>query len=396
MKTIKLLLLFGLIMVGIAVIIQVALLFNNLKSEINFALANAISTDLNRRVASSDLGVRVGGNSSEPVYTQGIPILEADKKEFILYNDTIRRENLVFNDNIFHQTVLRKLSPIEVPTLDSIFHSMMKQKGYVAETSIRYSDLKNNKTYYSKPYIIAIHSSVTKLGVENEMEVQAYVKPSVQWVMNRISVGLWVSIILVIALCIILLFYSIICKKIKPKRVLKALPENNGDSEVMPETDDSSNESAVVDEPYQDIKEETISEAIVSSDVNQVPEEEVSTSAPEIAPVNIKKCIQQLENGNYQVGNFILDTTIKSLIINGESVYIGRRKEYILLLSLLTAPNYYLTTKEVAEKLDISNHKYNNRLNEAVSRLRTFLKEDPDISVVYKDRKGYVLQINEF
>lgn len=392
----KPLLLFGLVIVNIYAITQVVSLFNYLKRETDLILANAINKDLDCRVSTVDLGFRVGGNFSDPVCQNGILITEANKKEFIPYNDTIKRENLVSNDNVFHQTVLRKLSPIEVPTLDSIFYSMMKQKGCVAETSIRYSDLKNNKTYYSKPYIIAIHSSVTKLGVKSEMEVQAYVKPSVQWVMNRISVGLWVSITLAIALFIILLFYSIICKKIKSRWVLKALPENNGDSEVMPETDDSSNESAVVDEPYQDIEEETISEAIVSSDVNQVTEEEVSTSAPEIAPVNIKKCIQQLENGNYQVGNFILDTTIKSLIINGTSVYIGRRKEYILLLSLLTAPNYYLTTKEVAEKLDISNHKYNNRLNEAVSRLRTFLKEDPDISVVYKDRKGYVLQINEF
>lgn len=396
MKTIKLSLLFGLVIVGISVIIQVASLFNNLTSEMNLILADAINKDLSRRISISDLGLRVGMKPISSVPTKGVVISEVDKKNFIPYNDTILRENIVFNDNVSHQTALRKLSPIEAPTLDSIFHSMMKQKGFIAETSIRYSDLKNNKTYYSKPYIIAIHSSVTKLGVKSEMEVQAYVKPSVQWVMNRISVGLWVSITLAIALFIILLFYSIICKKIKSRWVLKALPENNGDSEVMPETDDSSNESAVVDEPYQDIEEETISEAIVSSDVNQVTEEEVSTSAPEIAPVNIKKCIQQLENGNYQVGNFILDTTIKSLVINGKSVYIGRRKEYILLLSLLTAPNYYLTTKEVAEKLDISNHKYNNRLNEAVSRLRTFLKEDPDISVVYKDRKGYVLQINEF
>lgn len=396
MKTIKLLLLFGLVIVGISVIMQVVSLFNNLKSETNLILTSAINKDFTRRVSIADLRVRVGANSSSPLNPKGVTISEADKKEFIPYDDTTRREDLLFNDNIIHQTVLRKLGPIEVPTLDSIFHSMMKQKGCVAKTSIRYSDLKNNKTYYSKPYIIAIHSSVTKLGVENEMEVQAYVKPSVQWVMDSISVGLWASIFLAITLSIILLICSIISKKIKLKMELKALPSNDVYNDVMPETDDSSNESAVVDEPYQDIKEETISEAIVSSDVNQVPEEEVSTSAPEIAPVNIKKCIQQLENGNYQVGNFILDTTIKSLIINGTSVYIGRRKEYILLLSLLTAPNYYLTTKEVAEKLDISNHKYNNRLNEAVSRLRTFLKEDPDISVVYKDRKGYVLQINEF
>lgn len=396
MKTIKLLLLFGLIIVGTTITIQVASIFNNLKSEMNLVLTDAINTDLNRRVSSSDLGVRVGGNSSAPVHSKGIPISEANKKEFIPYNETIRRENLVFNDNIFHQTVLRKLNPIDASTLENIFHSAMEKKGYIAKTSIRYTDITSNKTHYSKPYLITISSSVIKLGVTNEMEVQAYIRPSIQWILNSISATLWFSIILFITLGSILLCYSVIYKRFKSRITLKILSDNNTYNEDIQEVDDIQTEPTVVEiQTYQDILVNTAPSDIIRTDTNQSSNEKVNINTPKAVPISSKKSIEKLENGNYQIGNFILDTTIKCLIFNGESIYIGRRKEYILLFSLLSAPNYYLTTKEVADKLGITNYKYNNRLNEVVSRLRTFLKPDPNLSVVYKDRNGYALQIND-
>ena len=100
------------------------------------------------------------------------------------------------------------------------------------------------------------------------------------------------------------------------------------------------------------------------------------------------------ESGNYLFGKFTLDTKTKVLKWDNVFIDLSKRREFLLLFSLLESPDNSLTKERAAEILEIHNYKYNNQLNTSISRLRAILKPDPSVVVESKKGNGYRLVIS--
>ena len=100
------------------------------------------------------------------------------------------------------------------------------------------------------------------------------------------------------------------------------------------------------------------------------------------------------ESGNYLFGKFTLDTKTKVLKWDNDFIDLSKRREFLLLFSLLESPDNSLTKERAAEILEIHNYKYNNQLNTSISRLRAILKPDPSVVVESKKGNGYRLVIS--
>lgn len=340
--------------------IQLLLVRPALKSELDEMLNDAINIEMVGRLKFSSVHHQMGvyKSSTNNAKKVGIHIVTDIKNEFIPFGDTIRQENIIFNHNILLQSGLRTFSPLDVVKVDKILNSILLEKGLSAKTSIRYLDKQDSCQYFSKRgYWFEIQSSVIEMGIKKEMEVQAFILPSVSWMLKTLSGYVKISYLLFVILSFLLLFYY----HWKQKRVKVVF---------VADTLDGMHITSLLELSIEDSKTDETREKIIRE-----------------IPVYIEKMIRKLDNGDYQIGSFHLDVFRKCLMKDNYCRYIGKRKEYILLQAFLKAQNHCLSSQKIADILDIRNYKFNNQLNAAVTRLRALLKMDPDIEIVFKNEK---------
>lgn len=109
--------------------------------------------------------------------------------------------------------------------------------------------------------------------------------------------------------------------------------------------------------------------------------------------------VEYLSDGNYRIGNLLLNTTRKILIdYSGNRIELGRRQEYVILEAFITAPGHYLSREDIREIRQmhfgvLSNDK---QINTCVSRVRKLLRtRDHRLDILPKRTDGYTLVLNK-
>lgn len=188
-------------------------LLGTYKEIIDKAFESALSIDLGERIASSKLNYREGKIPLSPVDSlrgKGILVQSSKGNIFRSYTKEMNREMTQIDKTAEMQTVTRFLNPIYPARLDSIFTSILKEKGLKVETGILYSDSIAQNNQYTKPdmriYLSSFHTDIIPLGLNNEMTVQAFVRFHPHWLLQkggRLMLGI---IILWVMLCGVYLF----------------------------------------------------------------------------------------------------------------------------------------------------------------------------------------------
>lgn len=349
--------------VCITIFIHLFLICPALKDDLDKMLSEAINIEMIERLNYSSVchQMRVLENPFDSIRKVGIYMITDEIEEFIPFSDTVRRENIIFNHNILLQSGLRKVFPLDVVKIDKILNSILKEKNLSARISIRYLDKQDSCQYFSnRGYWFEVQSSIIEVGIKKEMEVQAFIAPSVSWMLRTLPNSVKISYLLFIILTFILLSYFYW----RLKRVKVAYVTN------IPIV------ICTVDFQKLYIADNGIDEA----DGRIIKE----------IPVYIEKSIRKLDSGDYQIGSFYLDVSRRCLMKDNYCRYVGKRREYTLLMAFLKAKDHSLSVQKVVDILEIKNYKFNNQLNAAITRLRSLLKMDPDIEIVLKKEK-YIL-----
>lgn len=351
MKKIYFALIVTTILTGVSVTIQIRPAYNYLKQEINSIFTKAIEVDLVQRLHSSDA-------------TYGVPPIANTEKLYDLTSYIDSPYSFFTNTGKELHSKLRTAIPINPATLDKILNSILEQKGLKAETSIRYTDIKeNSSTYNRNNHVGTIPSAIIKTGTANEIEIQAFITPSFGWIITTTSGWMEINLILFVLLICIDILFLILKKQHNKKTGLTQL---------------------VTADSKPDLHNEVATSGSLQTKPDNTPQE------TELAPIN--KTIVKLDNGDYQIGLFYLDNK-KQLLINGNiSLCIGKKREYLFLVTLLKAKNHTVSVEKMAEVLGIKNYKDSNQLNESTSRLRKLLKSDPHIEIA-RVKNNYVLSL---
>jgi|GEM_PF-5638567 Response regulators consisting of a CheY-like receiver domain and a winged-helix DNA-binding domain len=299
------------------------------KSEITTIFHDVVDIDLYKRVKSPEVNLRKIENTGIQSDTTGVHFRSETEDRIIPYTEKVTREKVYLDDRQIHHSASRMLKPISTSTLDSLFYSYVINAGFKAETAVIYKDQKDGVNHHSNTdmtiYNVSLHSDLLVFGLEQEVAVQAFVRPTTPLILQRPDALFYLS--LFVAICslggYIFTFYA------KRKRV----------------------------------------------------------------SINGKK-IELLEDGLFQLGDYLVDTTSGLLIYNEVAVDISKRQEYTVLLALLNAPNHHLSKEDVLDLLD-KKEMIGNQTNTCFSRLRSLLKNDPDLLISYRGGHYYLELSNQ-
>ena len=294
------------------------------KSEITTILQDVVDFDLYKRIKSPEVNLRKVENTEIQSDTAGVRFISETENRIIPYTEKVTKEKIYLDDRQIYHSASRMLKPISVSTLDSLFHSYIINAGFKAETAVIYTDKKDGVNHHSNTdmtiYNAPLHSEVLVFGLEQEIAIQAFVRPTTPLILQRLDALFYLS--LFVAICslggYIFTFYA------KRKRV----------------------------------------------------------------NINGKK-IQLLEDGLFQLGDYLVDTTNGLLVYEDVAVDISKRQEYTVLLALLNAPNHHLSKEDVLDLLD-KKKMIGNQTNTCFSRLRSLLKNDPDLLISYRGGHYYL------
>jgi len=306
------------------VVLRHVYIISNTKSEITTILQYVVDIDLYKRITSPEVSFTEVNSINTSSDSVGV-FFKSESEEYIIpYNNERYKEKIALDKRGIHHSASRVLKPISASTLDSIFYSDIIDAGFKAETAVIYTDKKDGVNHHSNTdmtiYNAPLHSEVLVFGLEQEIAIQAFVRPTTPLILQRLDALFYLS--LFIAICslggYIFIFYS------KRKRV------------------------------------------------------------------NISgKKIQLLEDGLFQLGDYLVDTTNGLLVYEDVAVDISKRQEYTVLLALLNAPNHHLSKEDVLDLLD-KKKMIGNQTNTCLSRLRSLLKNDPDLLISYRGGHYYL------
>lgn len=96
-----------------------------------------------------------------------------------------------------------------------------------------------------------------------------------------------------------------------------------------------------------DSKPDLHNEVATSGSLQTKPDN--TPQATELAPIN--KTIVKLDNGDYQIGLFYLDNKKQLLINRNISLCIGKKREYLFLVTLLKAKNHTVSVEKNGRSL---------------------------------------------
>ena len=274
-------------------------------------------------------------NKIIPETKNGIRFQSSSQDTIIPYTQDLTREKIHLDNRYMHHTATRTLNPINPGLLEKRFTSLLDSIGIKAQTGITYYDKKEGKRYHSNSnmyvYSSSFHSTIIPLGLEKEMEIQAFVyfTPS-YWcqpigrhiLYNFIFLGLFI-------------LYSIDSYFAFSKRIITKF---NLQKEKTPQ-------------------------------------------------------IILLPDGNYQIGTIHLNTQDGIITTLKQTTNISKRQEYILLKAFLQAPNFQLSREDIYSLLKKVDEKYSNQVNAIISRLRKLLEDDPNIKIELIDEKVYQIFI---
>lgn len=313
---------------------QIDQIQTNNKSTIEKALRQALDRDLFIRLLDPKVKFQASPITapSNDIPTDGIRFRSETTDTIIPYNEKATREQVHMDNRFIEHSATRMINPIQPERLNDLFVALLDSAGIKAETAIVYLDKKEDKYQYSHPdksfYRLAIQTETISLGLENEIQVQAYVRFAPHWLFQPNGRFLFYNLLLITILLLFLpIYYFLFSEKKKT----------------------------------------------------------INTNKKSIGS------IEKLSNGIYQLGKIKLDT-VKGLLINDkQSLYIRNRQEYNLLLAFLEAPNRQLRKQEIVELLNKSDCVQSNQLNTIMSRLRKLLKEEEHIHIELSDKTLYTL-----
>lgn len=311
-------------------------------SSINASIIDSIQKDLYIRVNSPKVNKRKVGSNNQTNSTQkGVHVITEITDSFIDYDENISKEEVYFNQSLMDQSATRILNPINLEKLHSIFQESIIKNKILTNSSILYIDKVENKSYIYPPNnsnsFITYNTDKIELGLKKEMVVIASLSFSVT---NLFRHQTDIFIISFFVLILTLMIYPTVCLiyKIRSNNIINHHNKRKG------------------------------------------------------ALAFVKTIILD-ESGNYIFGKFTLDTKSKTLKWDNDFIDLSKRREFLLLISLLESPDNSLTKDQAAEILEIHNYKYNNQLNSSISRLRAILKPDPFVVIESKKGDGYRLVI---
>jgi Response regulators consisting of a CheY-like receiver domain and a winged-helix DNA-binding domain len=308
----------------VIIVLRYTHIITETKSEITTILQDVVDIDLYKRIKSPEVNLLKVKNGDIQTDTAGVRFISETENRIIPYTEKVTKEKVYIDDRQIYHSISRFSKPISASILDSLFYSHTRKSGIQAETAIIYTDKKNAVNHHSNTdmtiYNVPLHSDLLVFGLEQEVAVQAFVRPTTPLILQRPDALFYLS--LFVAICslggYIFTFYA------KRKRV----------------------------------------------------------------NINGKK-IELLEDGLFQLGDYLVDTTSGLLIYNEVAVDISKRQEYTVLLALLNAPNHHLSKEDVLDLLD-KKKMIGNQTNTCFSRLRSLLKNDPDLLISYRGGHYYL------
>lgn len=260
---------------------------------------------------------------------KGLHIRSASGDTIISYTKERSREKFFLDNRYIDHTATRILNPINPCYLEKRLVALLDSADIRGKAAIIYYDKKAEKHLHSNPdmrmYHSVFHSELIQLGVENEIEVQAFVRFSPHWLLQPAgkSIRGCFYLILVYLLYVLDSRFSFMEQIFFKRRKQK------------------------------------------------------------------QSCIRLLLDGNYQLGSLHLN--VQTGILTGkESLNIGKRQEYILLLAFLHAPDFKLSRQSLFDILKKSDERNSNQVNMIISRLRKLLEEEPRLQINYIEPDYYL------
>lgn len=264
---------------------------------------------------------------------KGVHFQSEEIDTVIPYTDDMTQEQIHLDNRIIHHSATRMIKPICPIHLNNLFAAILDTIGISAKTAVTYYDCIEKKHLYSNPdlqiYTYGIHTNIIHLGLEKEMEVQAFVHFTPHWIFQSHGKSVLFIILTFICLLATVFIHSYnfpLIKKIREYR----------------------------------------------------------------KRMFCKHSFVKLKNGNYQLGKLVLDITNGLLINEQQEENISRRQEYILLLAFLKAPDRSLSKEDILKCLNKAVDSQ-NLINTIISRLRKLLQQDPQLSILYTNNDLYTL-----
>ena len=328
------------ILLGTTCWIQFSKFESEIKSKINASIVDSIQKDLYIRVNSPKVNKRKVVSNNQPYSQDGIHVKTEKTDSIIYYDENLSKEEVYFNQSLMDQSATRILNPINLEKLHTIFQESIIKKNILTNSYILYKDKIDHKSdiYPStnNNSFITYNSDNIELGLKKEMTVIASVSFSVTNLFRH-QTDIFIISFFILILTILSYPTAYLIYKIRSKNIINHhFTGNEG----------------------------------------------------------LSRTITLAECGNYLFGKFTLDTKTKVLKWDNDFIDLSKRREFLLLFSLLESPDNSLTKERAAEILEIHNYKYNNQLNTSISRLRAILKPDPSVVVESKKGNGYRLVIS--
>lgn len=325
-------LLFALTLVaGIFVIVQITALYYNIKKDITDAFDNSICIDLYNRANSSKEYMQVITIATDSLKKETAQKETAGENSSAKYETGSSREKILLRKEFTLQTGLKDLVPIDCYTLNKIFNETLKEKGIHATTAVSYHDKVTGNQKHSTQLRFTIHSDLIPLGLQKEIEVQAFVKLSLMWLYPLVPLSLKITFTL-LGIFLIISLGCFINMKRKEKFPKQDNEKTNSilEAEIVTEKRSHTTESKE-EVVYPKIKKNILQERLIQLGI----------------PAFSEKKIRKLSNECYQIG-YLLFISDKRTIISENSEKQLYPIQYNLLNAFLNAPNYTLSRKEVA------------------------------------------------
>lgn len=303
---------------------------------LNSFLQTSLQLDLSERLNSPNVNPIEGTTSQIPVDSlkgKGVLIQSAEKDKLYSYPDKKSQYITKVNHISIDQTVTRLLNPIQLPQLDSILTSLLKEKEWHAEVGILYSDSIKQIYQYSNPdlsiYSSNLHTEVVYLGIENEMKVQAFIRFHPHWLLQKQGRTIFYGGIVWLFLCGLTLYIGIYRRK-----------------QQLVETDKQG-------------------------------EKEIVENHPQEKTIQIGKYTYYQQKGILEFENEC-------------PISIRKTQEYIVLNTLLATEDCHCSQTKLLTALG-KKEEFINQLRSIVSRLRKHFKQDPHIQIILKESVYYLL-----
>lgn len=161
----------------------------NTLTESSRTLHEVIDTDRDARLQKANEPIYFHITPADTISTHTKIERDGEPPVYIEKTDSMKQMPLSTIQNNVIQSFLLHENPIDVVHLDSLFQVKLSEKHINAKTAIQYTDHITGKTHYSNPdttsYARYVALKKIKVGFENEITLQAFIKISPVTVIRR-------------------------------------------------------------------------------------------------------------------------------------------------------------------------------------------------------------------